>query len=61
MFIKRQKAQSVIEYVLLVAAIIAVLVVFLNPTGPFKRAIENQLNTAIVDRLNDMATEGVNW
>ena len=36
------KGQSAIEYLLLWAAVITVLIVFLNPSGPFRGVVEQQ-------------------
>ncbi len=55
---KNNKAQSAMEYIILLAAIIGVLIIFLNPTGSFKNTVERTLNTT-VDQLNRM-TESIN-
>lgn len=49
MLLKRKnKGQSTVEYILLAAAVIAVLVVFLRPGGPFAQSYN--------DALSDSAT-----
>ena len=51
--LKSKRAQSTFEYILLVAAVIVVLIVFLNPTGIFRNTVERTLN-GTVNQLNDM-------
>lgn len=43
---KREKGQSTVEYILLAAAVIAVLVLFLRPGGPFSGAYNSALEDA---------------
>jgi hypothetical protein len=43
---KREKGQSTVEYILLAAAVIAVLVFFLRPDGPFAGAYNSALDDA---------------
>lgn len=43
--IKRKKGQSTVEYILLVAAIIAALIVFLRPGGEFQVRYNDTLKT----------------
>jgi uncharacterized protein (UPF0333 family) len=45
---RKNKGQSTVEYILLVAAVIAVLIVFLGPNGPFASSYN--------DALSDSAT-----
>lgn len=51
--VRSTKGQSVFEYIILLAAVIIVLLVFLNPTGAFRFTVENVLN-GTVDQLNTM-------
>lgn len=55
----RRRAQSTYEYILLVAAVIVVLIVFLSPQGPFRNAVEKTLN-GTVDQINAM-TNSLNF
>jgi uncharacterized protein (UPF0333 family) len=55
---KKKKGQSTLEYIILVTGVIAILIVFLNPTtGIFPRAFNDTLNvgangmTNMADRL----------
>ena len=47
------KAQSTFEYILLVAGVVVVLIVFLSPNGLFRNTIERTLNQT-VNQINDM-------
>lgn len=43
---RKKKGQSTLEYIILVTAVIAILIVFLNPsTGVFGRGFNNALHT----------------
>ena len=42
-----QKGQNVIEYILLAVAVLLVCIFFLGKQGPFKKAVENSLDTTI--------------
>jgi len=42
---KKDKGQSTVEYIILVAAVIAVLIIFLGPNGVFKNAFNATLST----------------
>lgn len=52
-----QRAQSIIEYIVLVTAVVMVFIVFLNPNGPFRRTVENLLINGTVDQINAMVNE----
>ncbi|HOW36074.1 MAG TPA: hypothetical protein PL155_06655 [Candidatus Omnitrophota bacterium] len=44
---KNVKGQSTFEYIILLAAVIVLLLVFLSPAGPFKRTVEGTLNGSV--------------
>ncbi len=46
---KKKKGQSTVEYILLAAAVIAMLVLFLGPSGPFSETLESTLNQTVTD------------
>ncbi len=52
--IRNTNGQSAIEYLLLLAAVITVLIVFLNPSGSFKGVVETTVNAPadIVDSMS---------
>ena len=50
---KVRRGQSVFEYIILLAAVIVVLIVFLSPTGPFRYSVENILSQT-VDQFNNI-------
>ena len=48
-----KKAQTTFEYILLVAAVVVILLIFLNPNGPFRNSLERMVgNTA--DQIDGM-------
>lgn len=49
-----QKAQSTIEYFLLVAGVVGVLIVFLNISGSYRNSVEKTVN-APVDLIGNAA------
>ena len=52
---RKQKGQSTLEYIVLVTGVIAVLLIFLNPTsGPFSTAF-NETLTFGTNGMTDMA------
>ncbi len=51
---KRKKGQSTVEYIILVAAVVAALFLFLNDGGPFRTAF-NQTLTEGINGMTDMA------
>jgi uncharacterized protein (UPF0333 family) len=51
---RRKKGQSTVEYIILVAAVLAALIIFLRPGGVFQTAYSNSLNTG-TDGMEDMA------
>lgn len=42
---RKKKGQSTLEYIILVTGVIAVLIVFLRPTGVFNTAFDKTLST----------------
>ncbi len=50
------KGHSAVEYMFLVAAVILVILFFLNPFGAFRNTVEWQLNTD-VDMIDRMVNE----
>lgn len=51
---RRKKGQSTVEYIILVAAVLAALIFFLRPGGVFQSAYSNTLDTG-TDGMEDMA------
>lgn len=51
---QKDKGQSTVEYIILVAAVIAVLIIFLGPNGVFKNAFNQTLTTG-TNGMTDMA------
>ncbi len=57
--LRKKKGQSTLEYIILVAGIVALLIIFLRPQGFFYRALNDTLGTAsggmenMADRLTD--------
>jgi uncharacterized protein (UPF0333 family) len=51
---RKNKGQSTVEYIILVAAILAALIVFLQPGGVFQTAFNDSLNTG-TNGMQDMA------
>lgn len=51
---RRKKGQSTVEYIILVAAVLAALIFFLRPGGVFQGAYSNTLDTG-TDGMEDMA------
>ena len=50
---RRKKGQSTLEYIILVTGVIAILIVFLNPTnGIFNQAFNNTLQTGTDGMVN---------
>jgi len=45
---RKQSGQSTLEYIVLVTGVVAILILFLGPTGPFRKA------------YNDTMTQGTN-
>ena len=51
---KKRKGQSTVEYIILVAAVLAALIMFLRPGGIFQTAFNDTLRTA-TNGMEDMA------
>ena len=51
---RKNKGQSTVEYIILVAAILAALIVFLSPGGVFQTAFDNAIGTG-TDGMENMA------
>jgi|GEM_PF-2304528 len=49
------QGQTIIEYLLLVAAVCVVAIAFLSPSGPFRGALENSFEWTMVKHLNFIA------
>lgn len=47
--------QSIIEYLLLTACVVVVVLVFLGPSGPFRGALENSLDLTMVNSIETMS------
>lgn len=55
--IRNFKAQNIIEYILLVVAVLLVFLVFLNPkSGPMKNSVEKTIN-GTVNMIDSAANE----
>ena len=50
----KKKGQSTVEYVLLFAAVIAILIVFLGPGGIFRETVDSAVNSG-ANELQTMA------
>ena len=51
---RKKKGQSTLEYIILVAGVVAVIIVFLRPNGQFNRQFNQTLSNA-TDGMVDMA------
>ncbi len=50
------KGQNVIEYILLVVAVLTVFILFLNPQGSYRQAIDKTVlngTTTLIENLNN--------
>ena len=57
--LKNKRGQSTLEYIILVTAVIAVLLVFLGPSGVFQNVFNNTLSD-VSGVMNKMANRYVN-
>ena len=53
---RKKKGQSTVEYIILVAAVLAALIIFLRPGGVFQTAF-NQTVTTGTNGMTDMALQ----
>ncbi|HBG60756.1 MAG: hypothetical protein A2Y03_04585 [Omnitrophica WOR_2 bacterium GWF2_38_59] len=51
---KMKRGQSTVEYIILIAAVLAALIIFLGPGGPFQTAFNTTINSG-TDGMEDMA------
>lgn len=51
---RRKKGQSTLEYIILVTGVVAILIIFLGPAGPFQGAYNKTL-TFGSNGMDDMA------
>ncbi|MBF0523287.1 MAG: class III signal peptide-containing protein [Candidatus Omnitrophica bacterium] len=56
---RKKKGQSTVEYIILVAGVIAALLIFLRPNGPFNVAFNSTLNST-TGAMTHMATTFAN-
>jgi uncharacterized protein (UPF0333 family) len=52
---RKKKGQSTLEYIILVAGVVAILIIFLGPSGTFQTAYDGTLEESTSD-MQDMAT-----
>ena len=52
---RKQKGQSTLEYIILVAAVIAIIIAFLAPNGPFRTRLNSTLQSS-ADTLGNFST-----
>lgn len=57
--LKNKRGQSTLEYIILVTAVVAVLLVFLGPTGFFQKTVNTTL-TDVSGVMNMMSNRFVN-
>ena len=53
---EKPRGQSVVEYILLVTAVLILMIVFLGKNGAFKSNVENTLNST-VDSIDNLRNE----
>lgn len=58
-FKRKRKGQSTVEYIILVAGVIAALLIFLRPNGPFSVAL-NGTWAQTASKMNSMANRIAN-
>ncbi|MFA5059287.1 MAG: class III signal peptide-containing protein [Candidatus Omnitrophota bacterium] len=64
MKLKSKRGQSTLEYIILVTAVVAVLIVFLGPSGVLRPALDRTLGTTVngmetmADKLSNSHTSG---
>ena len=52
-----QKGKNVVEYILLVTAVLTVFILFFNPNGRYRAAMEKGLFTDPVNRIQGLSNE----
>ncbi len=52
----KPRAQSSVEYIVLVAVVLAALIIFLKPSGFFHRSVEKAINQSL-NRVSNLADE----
>lgn len=52
-----KRGQNVIEYILLIVAVLVVFIVFLSPQGVYKRALENTLMNGAVKQIKGFSDQ----
>jgi uncharacterized protein (UPF0333 family) len=52
---RKKKGQSTLEYIILVAGVVAILIIFLGPGGTFQTSYENTMTESTSD-MEDMGT-----
>jgi len=52
-----KKAQNVIEYILLIVAVLTVFIFFLGPQGPFKGAVQNSMMKGTVTQIQNFSDQ----
>lgn len=56
--LKNDRGQNTIELILLVVCVVVVMIFFLNPkNGPFKRKLEDSLNTVATGQIGSITQE----
>ena len=48
----KKKGQSTVEYIVLVAAVLAAILIFLGPSGIFQSTLNSALNEGTAEMLN---------
>lgn len=59
--LKNKKGQSTLEYIILVTAVIAILLVFLGPSGVFRKAYNSTLGdvTSVMNKMSNRYTNSI--
>lgn len=54
---RSNRGQNILEHIVLVAMVIVILVIFLNPHGPFAQRMENSVLNAAVSQVSNLSDE----